>query len=587
MVNVSLSPIELEAMIEESYDLLNSNWSRSRQLAEKAASLSPKNSIQQLHSLIMLAICDFSAESMQESMRGLLDAIAQYQQQDKWLLRAYYYLGVCYHQFNLYSEATETHLKQYQLAETLGDKDSMAAALRFMGANHDHMGQPQLSLDYYDKSIAIYQSIDNFNGMAIVYYSKSIAYRLLARPDEAIAAAEKALSLYTKGDNPRFLPRIHGQMAVLFADLGNEAAALSHAEKAIAYAQATKLEESLSLAYLRQGMVYRMIGQIENSLHVLEKALAIVEAKGDKHIGIDVHQEMSKSYQAHQNYEKAFQHQAEYHRLYTEQVEEAMRSRFENLSIVHGTQQAQAEAERQRQLREQDRHYFETLNKLKDEFLSTASHDLKSPLSSMMTVLYLLKRHGRIDDERGKELLGRIENSANQMRDLITNLLDLARLETGKSLVLLDNDIVAFARDIVREFELVASDKGIDFTFTSVLESQILSFDSLMLERVFVNLLSNAFKFTPNDGRIELRMKRDDKFVLIELRDTGIGIAAKDLPHVFERFYMVVTPKASRSEGTGLGLAICKTIVEQHGGMIGVESREGEGSRFWFQLPIN
>jgi signal transduction histidine kinase len=586
MVSVRTNPAELEAMLEESYGLLHSDLSRSHQLAEKALSYSSENSLYRVHSLIMLAICDFSAESMQEAMRGLLDAIAQYEQQDKWLLRAYSYLGVCYHQFNLYSEATETHLKQFQLAETLGDKDSMAAALRFMGANHDHMGQPQLSLDYYDKSIAIYQSIDNFDGMAIVFYSKSIAYRLLARPDEAIAAAEKALGLYTNGENPRFLPRIHGQMAVLFADLGNHAAALSHAEKAIAYAQATKLEESLSLAYLRQGMVYRMIGQIENSLHVLEKALAIVEAKGDKHIGIDVHQEMSKSYQAHQNYEKAFQHQAEYHRLYTEQVEEAMRSRFENLSIVHGTQQAQAEAERQRQLRQQDRHYFETLNKLKDEFVSTASHDLKSPLTSMMTVLYLLKRHGRIDDERGKELLGRIENSANQMRDLITNLLDLARLETGKSLVLLDNDIVAFARDIAQEFELLAASQGIIFTFTSALENQIIAFDSLMLRRVFMNLLSNALKFTPKDGRVELSIRQEDGGIMLELRDTGIGIPEKALPHVFERFYMVAHPKASRSEGTGLGLAICKTIIEQHGGTIGVESTEGQGSRFWFKLPI-
>jgi signal transduction histidine kinase len=586
MVTVRLSPIELEAMIEESYECLHSDLSRSRQLAEKAFSHSSENSPHRLQSLIMLAICDFSAESMQEAMRGLLDAITQYEQQDKWLLRAYNYLGVCYHQFNLYSEATETHLKQYQLAETLGDKDSMATALRFIGANHDHMGQPQLSLDYYDKSIAIYESIDNFNGMAIVYYSKSIAYRLLARPDEAIAAAEKALSLYTHGENPRFLPRIHGQMAVLFADLGNEAAALIHAQKSVAYAQATKLEESLSLAHLRQGIVYRMIGQLENSLHVLEKALAIVEAKGDKHIGIDVHQEMSKSYLALHNYEKAFQHQAEYHRLYTEQVEEAMRSRFENLSIVHGTEQARAEAERQRQLREQDRHYFETLNQMKDEFLSTASHDLKSPLTSMMTVLYLLKRHGRIDDERGKELLGRIENSANQMRDLITNLLDLARLETGKALVLRDDDIVAFARNIAQEYALLAANQRIIFSFTSALESQVIACDSLMLRRVFDNLLSNALKFTAKNGRVDLSIKQEESRVMLELRDTGIGIAAKDLPHVFERFYMVTTPKANRSEGTGLGLAICKTIIEQHGGTIGVESTEGQGSRFWFRLPI-
>jgi tetratricopeptide (TPR) repeat protein len=568
MVPVSLSPTELETMIEESYEFLHSDLSRSRQLAEKALSHSSENSPHRLQSLIMLGICDFSAESMQEAMRGLLDAITQYEQQDKWLLRAYNYLGVCYHQFNLYSEATETHLKQYQLAETLGDKDSMATALRFIGANHDHMGQPQLSLDYYDKSIAIYESIDNFNGMAIVYYSKSIAYRLLARPDEAIAAAEKALSLYTHGENPRFLPRIHGQMAVLFADLGNEAAALSHAEKAIAYAQAAKLEESLSLAYLRQGMVYRMFGQLENSLYVLEKALAIVEAKGDKHIGIDVHQEMSKCYQAHQNYEKAFQHQAAYHRLYTEQVEEAMRSRFENLSIVHGTQQAQAEAERQRQLREQDRHYFETLNQLKDEFVSTASHDLKSPLTSMMTVLYLLKRHGRIDDERGKELLGRIENSANQMRDLIANLLDLARLETGKSLVLLDDDIVAFARDIAQEYTLLAANQGITFSFTSTLESQVIAFDRLMLRRVFDNLLSNALKFTAKNGRVALNIKQEESSIVLEFRDTGIGIATKDLPHVFERFYMVATPKASRSEGTGLVWRFAKPSLSSMAGQL-------------------
>jgi signal transduction histidine kinase len=587
MISATLSSEDLDAMIDESYDSLASDLNRSRQLAEKALAHSPVDKPQHLQSLIMLAICDFNDESVQVAMQRLLDVISRYgNHEDKWLLRAFHYLGICYHHLSLYSEASQTHQKQYQLAEKLGDKSFMAAALRFMGADHDHMGQAQLSLEFYDKSIAIYESIDNYTDMAIVYYSKSIAYRILGRLEEGIAAGKKALALHEERENPRFLARVHGQMAVIFAEMANYPLALAHAEKAVRYAQTSELDESVALAYLQQGTVFRNTGQIEASIDALQKALRLVEATQNNHIGLDVHQELSRTYRLSRQFELAVQHQEQYQAIYAQQVEEAMRSRFENLSIVHRTQQAQAEAERLRQLREQDRLYFETLNQMKDELMSTASHDLKNPLTNIMTVLHLLKRHGRIDDERGKDLLERIDKSTRQMRDLITNLLDLARLETGKSVILQAQDMVAFASEIAVEYQLLAENQGLGFVFETAVETQIIHFDKLLMQQVFANLLSNALKFTPEKGKVTLSIVQEDTMLLIGIEDTGIGIPSDALAHVFERFYRVNKGSHHTTEGTGLGLAICKAIVEQHGGSIGVDSIEGQGSRFWLRLPL-
>jgi signal transduction histidine kinase len=576
----------IAGLLEQSNTAVGTDLPLARQLAEEALARSAETSLEYAQALSLIGMCLFYEGKYQEALSSLLKAISLYaNDEDKWLILAYYNLGICYHQLNLFTEATEAHQKQYNLAEKFANTGYMASALRRMGADHDRLGYPLRALEYYDRSLALYIGMGESGGMAGVYNNMSLAHYQLGNYEQALFYAQKGLPLFEKAGHFNGLGQIHGNLALALSALSKSEKALIHAEKSFDFAQRSGRHSSITLAYLRYAKIYRKMNELERGMDSLAKALEMAETSEDPHMRLEVHEEIYHYHEKLGNFEKAFYHYQQYHQLRVQQLEEAMRSRFENLSIVYRTQQAQAEAERLRQLREQDRLYFETLNQMKDELMSMASHDLKNPLSNIMTVLHLLKRHGRINDERGKDLVERIENSAKQMRELITNLLDLARLETGKSLVLQEQDIVAFAIEVAREYQLLAENQGLRFVFESSLERQMIRFDKMLMQQVFANLLSNALKFTLPGGRVELSLVQEANALLITVGDNGIGIPKEALAHVFERFYMVKDNNRS-SEGTGLGLAICKAIVEQHGGSIGVESTEGKGSMFWVRLPL-
>lgn len=580
-------PLKIADLLERSFRAGSSDLALARQLAEEALALSVHDESAHLQALSLIGMCLLYEGKYQAALTTLLQVTTTYSQQDdEWLVLAYYHLGMCYHQLSLFTEASESHQKQYELAEKQANKVLMASALRRMGADLDHLNLPLRALEFYERSLNLYQMIGDVGGMAGVYNNMSIANRLLGNFEQSLFYAEKSLPLFEQVVNFAGLSQVNGNLARAFLALGNLEKALFYSLKSFEFSQRTGRHLVMLAAYQRTAMIYRQMGRFEDALVQLNNALDLIRTSGDPNMGIEVHEEAYRYYEQLGNFEKAFFHHQEYHRLRVRQLEDAMQSRFESLTILHQTQAAQEETARLRQLREQDRHYFETLNQMKDELMSTASHDLKSPLASIMTVVYLIKKHGQIDDTYGKNLLERIENSAKQMRDLITNLLDLARIETGKSLILVEQDLVGFAREIADEFELSAKNQGIQFTFQSPLELAVLPFDALMLRRVFTNLLSNALKFTEKGGSVDLQLSQQDKFFSISVKDTGIGMPSAALPHIFERFYRVNGMNQTKVEGTGLGLPICKAIIEQHGGKIGVESVEGQGSRFWFQLPL-
>lgn len=577
---------EISQLLEQSYTLVSSDIPQAKALAEQALSLSMPYSLEHAQASVLLGICLIKEEQYIAGLEMLLQATHRFgQYEDEWLAIAYYNMGVTYHQLNLFTEATEAHQMQYDVAKKINSKIWMASALRRIGADHDHLGQPQRALEYYDKSLELYQSVEESGGMAGVYNNMSIAHYALKDYERALEFGLKGLPLFEEVGHLGGLAQIHGNIALAASALGQFDEAISHANKNLDYAKKRGHKSGLILAYLRLTTIYREMGQNDRSIASLNQALALVE-DADPHTAVEAHHEAFKYYEQSGDLEKALFHHKQYHTLKTEQLEDAMTSRYEAIAIIHNIKQLQAEAELQRGLREQDRRYFEKLHAMKDELVSTASHDLKNPLSSIMTVLYLLKRHKKIDDSYGEQLLERIDDSIMQMRDLITNLLDLAQLETGKSLILRVTDIITFARQISDEYKLLAGSKGVIFHFTSNVNEQYLSIDVLMFRRVLVNLLSNALKFTPEGGMISFNLEKHDERMFITIEDSGIGIPTDDQPHVFERFYRVNNVQHQAIEGTGLGLPICKTIVEQHGGTITVESAENVGTKFTIQLPI-
>jgi two-component system, sensor histidine kinase and response regulator len=236
-------------------------------------------------------------------------------------------------------------------------------------------------------------------------------------------------------------------------------------------------------------------------------------------------------------------------------------------------------------LREKERVHFEEMSQLKDQFVQMVSHDLKNPLSVIITYLSLLRRTSAINDEKAIEYLGVVEQSARQMNELITNLLDLAKIESGNPLTLEDVPLDKLILQGIDEAAFSAQEKGVKLVYTPAESDLTLQLDSQLMTQVISNLLSNAVKYTPSGGRVEARLQQTQDETIVVIKDDGLGIPADDLPYLFDRFYRVNSDKHLEAKGTGLGLSIVRAIVEAHNGRVWVESQFGVGTTFYVALP--
>ena len=224
------------------------------------------------------------------------------------------------------------------------------------------------------------------------------------------------------------------------------------------------------------------------------------------------------------------------------------------------------------------------VERLKNGFLSTVSHELRTPLTSIRGSLGLLASGavGALSDEV-VEVVAIAERNAVRLIALINDILDLERLETGMiELQFAQVPVESVLRRAIESLPPLGQTHGITVEAPEV--SSLMWADADRIVQVLVNLLSNALKFSPSGGVVTIGVGRRESWVEFRVTDRGRGVPVAHRQAIFERFRQVETSDAREKGGTGLGLAICKSIIEQHGGTIGVESEEGSGSTFWFRV---
>jgi signal transduction histidine kinase len=227
---------------------------------------------------------------------------------------------------------------------------------------------------------------------------------------------------------------------------------------------------------------------------------------------------------------------------------------------------------------------FKELDRLKNELVSSVSHDLKNPLAVMKGYVDLVEMTQELTD-KGHLYLEHITNSIDGMRQLIDNILDLAKIDSGLELQYEPVDLVKLIMEIEDENSLRAKEKGVSFV-NHLDNLDPVPADLLRIKQILSNLISNAVKYTLGASDVVVSLTREDGFARVTIQDHGIGIHPDDLPTIWDRFVRVRNEKTKNIDGTGLGLSIVRSLVEAHGGTVGVTSRENEGSTFWFTLPL-
>ena len=230
------------------------------------------------------------------------------------------------------------------------------------------------------------------------------------------------------------------------------------------------------------------------------------------------------------------------------------------------------------------------LQQIRAEFIDNLSHELRTPLTTVSLLAETLQRESDqasdVIPTRMRERIDKIQEETGHIAQMVNELLDLSRIESGGAVVHLDDvNLGALAASSAERLRLFAERQGVELVADMPDELPPIRGDEARLGQVFLNLVHNAVKFSPNGGRVTISVVDAGDELVASVRDEGVGIPRSAISRIFERFYKVDRARV-RGGGTGLGLSIARHVVDQHGGRIWVESEEGRGSTFSFALPV-
>lgn len=226
-------------------------------------------------------------------------------------------------------------------------------------------------------------------------------------------------------------------------------------------------------------------------------------------------------------------------------------------------------------------------NKMKTEFVSVASHQLKTPLATINWELELLtKKFSEGLNLKQKELLAEIYNANDRMSRLVNDLLDVARIDQGRLPLMPEEfSLEQVARDVVKSNDVLATTRNVDVSINSFGKAPLVWGDKRRMTVVMDNLISNAIKYISDKGKVDVAITPERNRITVCIKDTGVGIPKNQQRHIFEKFFRSDNAIKNQTEGTGLGLYIAKNIIKQSGGDLWFNSEENVGSTFCFYLP--
>lgn len=486
------------------------------------------------------------------------------------------------------SAAKNMYLESLALMLQIG-REEFATAVVYNNLGELKMMVPDSAIEYLQTAQAIFQSKNYLDGIAHTHNNLAFRYLQIGQPEQAILEAEAAINIWEQADY-NYTPGLvttYSVKAEALGSMGQYEKGREFSEKSIQLAEKEELFATLKLAYDARARLEELNKNFEEALHFFKKSTTLNEQLLNEARTKQVAVSRIK-FETEEKEKELAQNKLALER------ETGQKNLFLLLGIIvvvllvflflffrYRNQLKRKETELALQLKQKEAETLKELDTVKSRFFANISHEFRTPLTLILGPLQQMIE-GTLKGSEGTHLKMMYRNG-QRLLQLINQLLDLSRLESGRmELKLEQGDIVNCIRVLASQFNSLAESRGIHFLVNLPPNRTVVDFDRDKVEKIISNLLSNAMKFTPEEGEVVLKVTWE-KELEISIRDNGIGMNAAQLSQVFDRFYQV---ESSGYGGSGIGLALVKELVGLMGGEVQVDSSPGIGSQFQVTLPI-
>jgi signal transduction histidine kinase/DNA-binding response OmpR family regulator/Tfp pilus assembly protein PilF len=515
-----------------------------------------------------------------EAIEYFMKSLSLYEQlgDDAKIGIALMHLGHTFELAGSYEKALE-YLKRSQVVnQRIGNKFNEAWALVNIGVTYSRMNQVDTALNYYKRSLMIAEQIKDQRLILTNLDNIGGKYSMMKDFDKANQYLQRAYKLSEEsGTNSRTV-YITGNLAENYFYMGQFDSARVFGEKQLILALNSGLISEQKVAYYVLAQVYDSLNDHQSAYEALQKYITVNDTIFSREKSRQI-EELRESYESEQKEQEIASLEKE------KNAEQFRRNTFAGVALLflliggllYNNQRIKTRKNKELLKKEKE------VDVLKSKFFANITHEFRTPLTLILGPIEMMKSEAV--NPKIHQHLNVMKTNASRLLDLINQLLELSKIESGSlKLKASPGNIVPVVKGIVMSFESMVLKKGIMLKVESLKEKINLYFDREKLEKVLINLISNAIKFTPNGGQIFVELSNRDEYLNILIKDTGMGIPERDLEFIFDRFYQ--SHNGRESTGSGIGLALAKELIELHHGSIRVKSEEGSGTEFFIRLPM-
>ena len=499
-------------------------------------------------------------------------------------------LGVVYSMQGDTSNARVYFFESLEMSKSISDVSGIGTQLSNIGLIYFNIGEYKKAMPYYQEAYSMHLKAGNLQNAAITLSNIGNLHGASGGFDEALEVFKEGRKISEQIGDTEMISHFISSIGSVYFSKEDYSLALKYKKEAKGIIENVGMFEGVEAISRDLHEVYKAMGNYENALKEFEYSIIIRDS---------MRREENQRASLRQEYEYNYEKQA-----LADSLQFAQKEAITNLELAR----SQATLSQQRlgliatilglllvaslayffyqskKRQEIEANRIRELDAFKSTFYTNITHEFRTPLTVILGMVQQIEEQPEKYLGEGVQL---IKRNGKNLLGQINQILNLSKLETNSmQLNIIQGDIIEFLRYSTEAFQSFANGQNISLRFFSPVEKMLMDYDPNSLQNIMSNLISNAMKYTDDGGDVKVVLEKADEQLFIKVQDTGHGIAAKELPHIFDRFYQVKNTKDQNVYGSGVGLAYVQELVKVLGGTIVVESKVGKGSTFLVKLPI-